>query len=180
MKKVFSFVISFFVFFFLAQASYAITFDLIAPSGTLTSGQDVKFTVNIDTEGKSYTSTQIGMTYDTKYLEYVSVTTGNTFTTVSADPQSGGKLVLSASSTSGFSGTGTFAYVTFKLIATGAGSTQLCALYNPETPTPTPVSNTPAPTALPTSGVNGSSAEVALGLVFLALAGTGLVVYKNL
>ncbi|MBI5127242.1 hypothetical protein HZA76_02185 [Candidatus Roizmanbacteria bacterium] len=180
MKKVFSFVISFFMFLMLAQASFAVTFDLIAPSGALERGQDVKFTINIDTETKSYASTKIGMTYDTQYLEYVSVSAGNTFTTVSAEPLAGGKLVISASSTSGYTGSGTFAYVTFKLIATSAGSTQLCALYNPETPTPTSAPTTPVPTALPTSGTNGNFTQVALGLVFLALAGTGLVVFKNL
>ena len=178
MKRVLISIASFFVFLLLAQTSFAVTFDLIAPSGTLERGQDVKFTINIDTESKSYTSTKIGMTYDTKYLEYVSVSAGNTFTTVSAEPQTGGKLIISASSTSGFSGAGTFAYVTFKLIAASAGSTQLCALFNPETPTATLAPN--APTALPTSGINGSSTQVALGLVFLAIAGTGLVVFKNL
>ncbi len=180
MKKVFSFLVSFFVFLMLAPATFAVTFDLIAPSGTLTQGQDIKFTINIDTETKSYTSTKIGMTYDTQYLEYVSVSAGNTFTTVSAEPQAGGKLIISASSTNGYSGSGTFAYVTFKLIATAPGSTQLCALYNPDTPTPTSAPTTPIPTALPTSGTNGNFTQVALGLVFLALAGTGLIVFKNL
>lgn len=171
----------------------ALTFDLIAPSGQLQSGQEVKFTINIDTEGKSYSSTQIGMTYDTQYLEYVSTTVGNTFTTVSANQEGEGRLIISGSSTSGYSGSGTFAYVTFKIIATAPGSTQLCALFNPEvTPTPAPgePTATPAPgstatpvppTALPTSGdVNGVGRGLALGMIFLVLAGGGFFVFRNL
>lgn len=181
MKKILPVFLSFIVYLFLAKGTFALTFDLIAPTGELQRGQDVKFTVNINTEGKSYTSTKIGMTYETQYLEYVSVSAGNTFTTVTADPQGSGKLIISGNSTAGYSGSGTFAYVTFKLIATSAGSTQLCALFNPDTPTPTPQPTTPQPTALPTSGTVGNfKYGLALGLVFLALAGGGFVVFKNL
>lgn len=163
----------------MAKSSFALTFDLIAPTEQLQSGQDVRFTVNINTEGKSYTSTKIGMTYDTQYLEYVSVSAGNTFTTVTADPQGEGRLIISGNSTAGYSGSGTFAYVTFKIIAAGPGSTELCALFNPDTPTNTPAP--PPPTALPTSGVIGNfKYGLGLGLVFLALAGGGFVVFKNL
>ncbi|MCL4363632.1 cohesin domain-containing protein [Patescibacteria group bacterium] len=180
MKKVLSFFISLFAFLLIANQSLAVTYDLIAPSGTLTRGQNIKFTINIDTEGKSYSSTQIGMTYDTTVLQYVSASAGNTFTTISANPSSAGKLVISGSSNTGFTGTGTYAYVTFQLIATSAGSTQLCTLFNPDVATPTPVNNTPAPTALPTSGVAGNSLQIALGLAFVALAGAGFVVFRNL
>ena len=151
MKKVFYVIISFLTFLVMAKTSYAFTFDLIAPTGELVRGQDVKFTINVDTEGKSFTTTRIGMTYDTQYLEYVSVSAGNTFTTVSGDPQGGGKLIINGTSTAGYSGSGTFAYVTFKLIAASAGSTQLCVLFNPETPTPTTPPSTPQPTAMPTA-----------------------------
>ena len=184
MKKILLVVVLFFVFLFAAKASFAITFDLIAPSGTLERGQEVKFTINVDTEGKSYSSTQIGMTYETQYLEYVSTSAGDTFTTVSANPQGDGKLLISGSSSSGYSGKGTYAYVTFKLIATAPGTTQLCALYNPgttPTPTPTSASSTPIPTALPTSGSVGSTGRgVILGLIFIALAGGGFFVFRNL
>ena len=136
------------------------------------------------------------MTYKTQYLEYISVSAGDTFTTVSADPQGDGKLIISGSSDNGFSGSGTYAYVNFKLIAAEAGSTELCVLYNPEiTPTPTipgpsptpgptapPGSTlTPVPTALPTSGdVSGISRGLTFGLLFLALAGGGFFVFKKL
>lgn len=170
-------------FFLITESVSALTFDLIAPSGQLVRGQDVKFTINIDTEGKAYSSTQIGMTYETQYLEYVSVSVGNTFSTVSANPQAGGKLLISGSSASGYSGSGVFAYVTFKLIATSAGSTQLCALYNPDvTPTPPPAATSaPLPTALPTSGnTSGVGKGLALGLIFFVLAGGGFFIFRNL
>lgn len=169
---------------FYASSAHALTFDLVAPSGELTRGQDVKFTININTEGKSMSSTSIGMTYVTQYLEYVSVAPGNSFTTVSADVQGDGKLILTASSTAPYSGSGVFAYVTFKLVATGAGSTQICALYNPETPTSTPVpagpTSPPAPTALPKTGEGSSTVQgIVLASLFLTAAGIGLFVFKK-
>jgi len=195
MKKILTILLFFICYLLFVGNVFAMTFTLIAPSGILERGQNIQFTINIDTENKSYTSTQIGMTYETQYLEYVSVLAGNTFTTVSANPQGEGKLIISGSSTSGYSGSGTYAYVTFKLIATAPGSTELCALYNPETltptstpyPTVTPGGPTltptvpPEPTALPTSGdISGVGRGLIFGLIFLALAGGGLFVFKNL
>src|SRR3989339_1795284 len=84
---------------FIPSSVLATTFDLIAPTGQLTSGQEIKFTINIDTEGKSLSSTSIGMSYDTVYLQYVSTSPGNTFTTVSSTTQDGGKLIINGSST---------------------------------------------------------------------------------
>lgn len=168
----------------------ATTFDLIAPTGELVRGQEVKFTINVDTEGKSLSSSSIGMTYDTVYLEYISVSAGDTFTTVSATVQDGGKLIINGSSTSPYSGSGVYAYVTFKLIATQAGSTQLCALYNPteSTPTPGPTSapgspTTPptAPTALPNTGGSEPTAKGAvLAAFFFILATGGFLIFKKI
>ena len=181
MKKVFLLVLFFLGIFLLPTKTFALTFDLIPPSGQLERGQEIKFTINIDTEGKSYTSTQIGMTYDTQYLEYVSISPGDTFTTVSSQPQDGGKMIIIGSSTNGYSGSGVFAYVTFKIIAASAGSTQLCTLFNPDTtPTIAPTSP-PKPTVLPTSGeTNGAIKSFLIGTVFLALAGSGFLIFKKI
>jgi hypothetical protein len=185
MKKFVSFLVVLFYFLvFSVTPSYALTFDLLAPSGQLTRGQDVQFTVNIDTEGSALASTQIGMTYETEYLEYVSVAPGNTFTTVSADVQGDGKIVFTGTKEGGFTGSGSFAVVTFKLIATEAGSTQLCALFNPQN-TPTPAPNATAtpipPTALPTTGFFDRTAKGALlGLGFFALSAVGYLVFKKI
>lgn len=160
----------------------ATTYDLIAPSGTLTRGQNLQFTVNINTEGSSLSTAAVGMKYDTTVLQYVSATPGNTFTTITATDQGGGQLLVTGSSTTPYSGSGVFSYVTFKLIATSAGSTQLCTLYNPTTPTSTPApaaTSAPAPTALPKSGDSQSVAKgVVLASVFFAAAG-GFMVFKK-
>ena len=162
----------------------ATTFDLIAPTGELVRGQNVKFTVNIDTEGKSFSSASIGMTYETQYLEFVSVSAGDTFTTVYSDVQGSGKMIITGSSTAPFSGSGVFAYVTYKLIATGPGSTQLCALFNPSSPTSTPVpgapTSPPTPTSLPQSGQGKSTVQGAiLASLFFAAASVSFFVLKK-
>lgn len=175
-KKTLNFFLIVFFCFFFAKNIYALNFDLVAPSGELQRGQEVKFTINIDTEEKSYSSTQIGMTYETQYLEYVSVSPGDAFTTVSTTPAGDGKIIITGSSSSPYSGSGVFAYVTFKIIAAGPGSTQLCALFNPEI-TPT---SPPNPTALPTTGVVANISQIILGSVFLALASAGFIIFKKL
>jgi hypothetical protein len=173
-------------FMFYASSTYALTFDLVGPTGELTRGQDVVFKINIDTEGKSLSTASVGMTYETQYLEYVSTAPGDSFTTVSANVLAeGGKLVLTGVSTTPYSGSGTFANVTFKLIATEAGSTELCALYNPETtPTLTPApgvpTSPPAPTALPKTGEGESTVQGAiLASLFFVAAGISLFVFKK-
>lgn len=170
-------------FLVFSQQAEAVTYDLLAPSGQLSKGQDAKFTINVDTEGKSLSTAQIGMTYDATVLQYVSTLPGNTFTTVTADPQSGGKLVITGSSTSGYSGSGTYAYVTFKIIAQSSGSTQLCALYNPSTVTPTsiPVTSAPAPTALPRTGsVDATTRGIISGLAMITIATVSFILFKKL
>jgi len=161
----------------------ATTFDLIAPSGQLTRGQEVKFTINIDTEGNSLSSTSVGMTYETQYLEYVSVSPGDTFTTVSSDVQELGKFIITGTSTTPYSGSGTYAYVTYKLIATAPGETELCVLYNPQTPTPIPTTgptSPPVPTSLPKTGESKSTVQgVILASLFFVAAGIGLFVFKK-
>jgi len=169
-------------FFFLPSTAYAIKFDLIAPqppAGGFTRGQTVQFTINIDTQGKTVNSTQIGMTYDTRYLEYVSTTPGNAMTSVSTNNLGEGKLIFSGENQSGFSGQGTFAYVNFKIIAQAPGQTELCVLWNPQnspTPSPQPTSPSPQPTSPsqptsppPTAGeVKGVYTNSFLGLIFIS------------
>lgn len=176
--------------FLIPNKVLATTYDLIAPSGQLTRGQDVQFIINVNTEGKSLSSSSIGMTYDTQYLEYVSVSPGDTFTTVSADIQGTGKLIITGSSTSPYSGSGAFAYVTFKLIATQAGSTQLCVLFNPtsSTPTPGPTSTSgpsstpgpPIPTSLPKTGESTSTVQgIFLASLFFIVSVIGFFVLRK-
>ena len=180
MKKILIAVILVLSVLMIPHPAIATTFDLIAPSSDqLVRGQDVKFTVNVDTGGQSLTSTSIGMTYEAQYLEYVSTIPGNTFKTVSTDVQGSGKLIISGSSTTPFSSSGTYAYVTFKLIAAGPGSTQLCALFNPSTAPPVPTSP-PAPTSLPNSGDSKSASQgIVIATFFLIMAAGGFFVLKK-
>jgi hypothetical protein len=160
----------------------AVKYSLVAPTGPLTRGQTVRFTINIDTQGATIQTGTIGMTYDTQYLQYQGTTAGSAMTTVSTSTADTGKLVFSGENTAGFSGQGIFAYVDFKLIAQAAGSTELCVLWAPST-TPTPIpTNPPGTTAtpttplqvtnLPTSGVtNKGMMATSLGITFLSLFG---------
>jgi hypothetical protein len=162
-------------FFFLPSTAYAVKFDLIAPqppAGGFTRGQTVQFTINIDTQGETINSTQIGMTYDTRYLEYVSTTPGNAMTSVSTNNLGEGKIIFSGENQSGFSGQGTFTYVSLKIIAQAPGETELCVLWNPQNlPTPSPQPKSPSqPTSPPpTSGeVKGVYTNSFLGLIFIS------------
>jgi LPXTG-motif cell wall-anchored protein len=184
--KYFNFlVISLFIFFitlfFNAPSAYAVAYDLIAPTDTLTRGQNVQFIVNIDTQGTSVTEQTIGMTFDTQYLQYVSTTPGDAMTAVSVTPGSG-QLLLNGSNSTGFNGQGAFAYVTFKLIAQAAGSTELCALFQPSgTPAPTTAPTAPVPTELPKTGNEANTLPVGIlgGVLILGSAGTYLALQKR-
>jgi len=187
-KRIFLVLLIGLVIFLIPRKTYAVRFDLIAPQppeGGFTRGQTVQFTINIDTQGENITSTQIGMTYDTRYLEYVSTTSGNAMTSVSTNNLGEGNLLFSGENISGFSGQGTFAYVDLKIIAQAPGETELCVLWNPQnspTPPPQPTSPSqptsppPQPTSPsqptsppPTSGeVKGVYTNSFLGLIFIS------------
>lgn len=176
----------FFIFlfsFFFAKHSFAIRYSLIAPSGTLTRGQTVTFTINIDTQGTTITEAKIGMTYETQYLEYVNTIAGDAFPNLTTTPQDNGKLIFSATST-GFSGNTTFAQVNFKIIAQAPGESQLCVLWEVPNNTPQPTSpqpTSPQPTALPKSGNNQLTKKLGLvGGSFFAFSLLGYLLSKNL
>lgn len=155
------------------------TFSLTAPTGTLQRGQNVDFTISINTNGQTINSTSVGMTFDTQVLEFVSAAPGNTLTTVNAQKQDGGKIIFTGTNTNGFSGSGTFATVTFKIIATAPGSTELCVLFTPgETPTPNPTSS--APTTLPKTGsLNQVSQGVIVGFALILVLASGIVLHNK-
>jgi hypothetical protein len=148
-KKKFLIIFLIALFLFLPKEALAIRYSLFAPSGTLSRGQIVTFTINIDTQGKTITSAKIGMTYQTQYLEYVNTIAGGTFPNLITEPIGDGKLIFSATS-DGFNGSGVFAQVNFKIIADAPGETQLCVLWQVSpTPSPNP-SPSPEPTSPPT------------------------------
>lgn len=178
MKSVFLVLFFLLVIFVFAGGAYATTFDLLAPSGQLTRGQEVKFTINIDTEGRTLKTTEVGMSYKTEVLQYISTTPGNAFSTVSATAPEGGKILFGGKSEAGFSGSGTFAIVTFKLIATAPGSTELCILFapgpSPTTPPPATASATPRPPPPPRSGSDSYGKSLGLLAIILLLGAFSL------
>jgi LPXTG-motif cell wall-anchored protein len=108
--------------------------------------------------------------------------------TITVDNSQGtGKLIFNGAKAAGFNGSGTFATVVFKIIATESGETELCTLWIPEiTPTtpvvsttftPTTAPNVPTaiiPTALPqTGGETPKNMGTIVGLLFIAIA-TGI------
>ena len=168
-------IINIVLFAIAASPVKAISYDLVAPTGQLQRGQEVQFTISIDTEGQTITSTQIGMTYQADLLQYVSATPGDTFDSITTNTQEEGKLIFTATKDGGFSGSGTFATVTFKLIATAPGTAELCVLFNPEN-TPAPAQPIAQPTALPQTGsVDQTGKGVFFGLILLAFAGSSLL-----
>lgn len=165
----------FFLFFsfIIPKETLATRYDLIAPTETLTRGQPVQFTISIDTQGQTINTGQIGMTFDTQYLQYSSAVPGDAMSQISVDTTQTGKLILTGTNTAGYSGTGNFAVVTYNLIAQAPGSTVLCTLFAPATaPTSPPVTAAPRPTRLPKSGVADTGN-------FAGLAGLALVIITS-
>jgi len=170
----------------------ATTFDLVPPSGTLQRGQDITFTININTEGAALTSIQTGLTYDSTLLQYKSVTPGATMTSVTADTSTygAGKILFTGTNATGFNGTGVFATVIFTIIAQSSGSTEICTLWLPEptaTPAPTGIVATgaplptlpPQPTALPRTG-STTAKDTMLVIAFgLFAAATGIFYFSQ-
>ena len=170
-----------FIFSIFPRLVYATTYDLIAPTGQFNRGQDVVFTINIDTEGSSVKKTEIGMTYDTQYLQFVSATAGSAMSSVQTSDLGGGKLLLTGTNSSGFSGAGIFTTVTFRIIAQAPGSTQLCTLWAP-TPTPTgaPIATSaPLPTSLPKTGEFTSALPGIIGAGLIGICGVLLFVSRQ-
>ncbi len=178
MRKVIAFWLLIFVFLFKSEAVFAYSFGLIAPSEQLTRGQEVTFTITIDSKGESLTTARVGLEYDTAYLKFTNAVPGDTFTSISVEENKTGQLILTGSTDSPFSGKGTFAYVKFKLIATAPGSTQLCTLFNPEEVSPTPTA-VPTPTQLPKSGNTRKAKALFYAGSFLFLTAAGITLYNK-
>lgn len=118
----------------------AVSFELVPPTGSLSRGQQVTFTINIDTGGAAVTTIQSGLTYVITALQYVSSAPGAAMDSVQVDTTLGnGKLLFTGTKAAGFTGKDVFATVVFQIIAAQSGSTELCTLWQPQTTsTPTP------------------------------------------
>jgi hypothetical protein len=182
MKKIVYLIVFIFCLFIFGISSFpanaqTATFSLTAPTGTLQRGQNVDFTISINTNGQTVNTASVGMTYDATLLEFVSSTPGDALTAVDAQDQGGGKIVFVGTNTNGFSGSGTFAVVTFTIIATSANSTQICVLFTPGvTPTTAPI----VPTALPKTGsLNQFAQGTTIGLALFLIITSGFILNKK-
>ncbi len=179
----------------------AVKYTLTAPTGVLNRGDNVQFTVNIDAQGETLTSGATEISYKTQFLQYVSTTNGNFFTTATGT-DTGNTVKLTGSTSTGKTGTGTFAVITFKLIASAPGETELCSIITPSPtqvptgqptvaptnipvatstpkPTSTPVpTNTPKPTIsqLPRSG--STDATFFLSVIGISASSIGFILQK--
>lgn len=184
MARLFKIIVFLWVFIFsctqLSTGVYASTqLDLIPPSGTLKRGDDVQFTITIDTGGAAVSTLQVGLEYDSAVLQYLNTTPGDTYQTISATPLNSKQILISASNPVGTSSQGNLAYVEFKIIADAPGETELCALFLPEAtpgPSPTPGPSTVAPSSLPVTGEDGNGPTmIVMGAALLVVAGTFFV-----
>ena len=180
MLKKLSILVSFVVLLLVyAPSAFAVKFDLISPSGDLVQGQEVTFIINIDSQGDTINTIQTGMTYDTVPLQYVSSAAGAAMNSLTVDTttQGTGKLLITGTNNVGFTGTGVFATVVFKIL-TPSGSTELCTLWQP-TATPSPTS-LPVLTATPQVGQPTAIPLITSApVVPTALPQTGFDIPKN-
>lgn len=180
------------IVFFLASlmvrgsAVYASTqLDLIPPEGELKRGDEVQFTITVDTGGSAVSSLQVGIEYDSAVLQYLNTTPGDTYQTITATPLDANRILITASNPVAGTINGNLAYVEFKIIADEPGETELCTLFLPETPTPNPQATAgptnPPPSALPKTGEAGSGPTMAIvGTILLVVAGGFFFAGQNL
>lgn len=166
---------------------------VLTTTGPLSRGQDIQFAVQLDAKGNTIKAQQIGLAPDTRYIQYLSASPGEAMSTVEVQTFSDGRILLSGSNPSGFTGSGVFAYVNFKIIAEAPGDTTLCSFWNPNsTPTPPPgATNTPIPpgtvepTVLPTRLPRSGSATFTqivgiIGAFFLVISTTSFFASNSL
>jgi len=169
----------------------AYSFVSVPPIGTFVRGQNIVWTITINTDGAVVNSAQTGLTYDASLLRYITATAGATINSLVADTTTygAGKVLFTGTNNAGYNGTGVFATIVFNIIAESSGSTEICTLWMP-TPTGTPVPTStyptptpaptlpPHPTTLPQTGTT-ESRNMAVVFAILLLSATGGVFYLS-
>ncbi|MFA6006010.1 MAG: cohesin domain-containing protein [Patescibacteria group bacterium] len=133
-------------------------FTLVAPTGPLTIGQNYEFTVMVVTGTDGTTGAQAQISYDPVALEYVSTRNGLFFSSLTDQLVGTNYVLLTGASSEVVRGSGTFAVLTFKLVASSGDSTSLCSVVPVVTPT---VTATPTSTPTPSPTITGTPAATA-------------------
>ncbi len=118
---IFVFLVGLFTQATLAQA--AASFSLSPAEKTVNLGADLSLNVLIDTGSTETESADAILLYDETKLSAISATLSSLYENkISQDTSQSGKVILRATSDSGFVGSGIFATVVFRTIATGAAN----------------------------------------------------------
>lgn len=189
MRKILFTLASLFCLSVFAIPVHAVELSVEAPNETLVRGQTFDFKINIDTKGQSITKQSIIFSYDKALVEFANILeAGDFFDSVGYQPDATGKILLVGESAKAKSGTGLVAVVKMKIIATSAGSTQLCSAVPLDVTPTTAQTIKPSPTSLPmysptrkpTPLVAGSMTNLiggaTIGLMLMMLSITALMI----
>lgn len=160
MRVVKNIVFGLLVFLFLAVPGVfaAPSFSLVAPAGQLSRGQNIQFTVKIDTAGEAVTTSTVTLRYDTKYLKFISAQPADAADAINSTEPTAGEVVLSGTSNS-YTGVGNYAVLTFNIVADAPGGTELCTVYSPTNSTTTGSSVVGSTSTTGTTGVATTSTQ---------------------
>jgi len=125
------------IFFAFPAKAAAVSMTIDGPT-ELVRGEEYDFVVTIDTFNTAITTIQGEVTYEAQYLQFVSLTKGNFFESVTNTEEQTGVITLTGTNSSAKTGSGTFAIIRFKLIAEAPDSSTLCAITPLISETPTP------------------------------------------
>jgi len=145
LKKWLLLLILIFSIFLFAPKTWAASMTIEPITEQLVRGEEYDFVVTVDTFNDSVDTLSGTFTYETEYLQLVSVTNGNFFDSTTYTEEATGEIILTGTNSAAKSGSGTFAVVRLKLTADSAGSSTLCTIL-PITPSGTP---TPTPADAP-------------------------------
>lgn len=112
------------VFFILSTTNInAATLSVSPPTGNFSTNQQFDVNIILNTESEQVTGTDVTLKYDALKLEVVSLTPGTIFGNYPIKSASAGVItftgIITTGSQTGYSGTGTFGTIKFKVLQTG-------------------------------------------------------------
>jgi|GEM_PF-1936617 len=114
-----------FTFLFVIAPKYvnAASLSVLPATGNFTLNQEFDVNILIDTEGEQVTGTDVTLKYDSTKLDVVTLTPGTIFGSYPIKSASAGVItftgIITTGSQAGYTGSGTFGTVKFKVLQTG-------------------------------------------------------------